>query len=128
MAFVIVAIFAKTYFSQGLFPPINATYASTIEAGSSIEVLKWLAIWAIPGAIIQIAGGNHQVGILFATGILVGGTIYGLTVIIATIIRIIVIKKNPKNDDILMILGAGSLVGCALHDFANSMLGAFKSK
>ena len=128
VAFVIVAIFAKTYFSQGLFPPINATYASTIEAGSSIEVLKWLAIWAIPGAVIQIAGGNHQVGILFATGILVGGTIYGLTVIIATIIRIIVIKKNPKNDDILMILGAGSLVGCALHDFANSMLGAFKSK
>ena len=84
-----------------------------------MEVFKWLMIWAIPGAIIQLIGGNHQVGILLATGILVGGTIQGLTVILACLIRFVVVRKNPKNDELLMILGAGSLVGCALHDFAN---------
>lgn len=126
VAMVIVAIFAKSYFEQGMYPPINATYASTIEAGTSMEVFKWLMIWAIPGAIIQLIGGNHQVGILLATGILVGGTIQGLTVILACLIRFVVVRKNPKNDELLMILGAGSLVGCALHDFAKSMLGLFK--
>lgn len=126
VAFIVVAIFAKSYFEQGMYPPINATYASTIEAGTSMEVFKWLLIWAVPGAIIQLIGGNHQVGILLATGILVGGTIQGLTVIFACIIRFVVVRRNAKNDELLMILGAGSLVGCALHDFAGSMLGLLK--
>lgn len=126
VAFVIVAIFAKSYFEQGMYPPIDATYASTIEAGTSMEVFKWLLIWAVPGAVIQLIGGNHQVGILLATGVLVGGTIQGLTVIVACVIRFLVVRKNKKNEEILMILGAGSLVGCALHDFANSMLGLVK--
>ena len=74
VAFVMVAIFAKGYFNQGMFAPINFVYQSTIEAGSTVEVMKWLAIWAIPGALIQLLGGNHQAGILFATGFLVGWT------------------------------------------------------
>ena len=45
---------------RGMFAPINFVYQSTIEAGSTIEVMKWLAIWAVPGALIQLIGGNHQ--------------------------------------------------------------------
>ena len=64
VAFVMVAIFAKSYFSQGMFAPINFVYQSTIEAGSTIEVMKWLAIWAVPGALIQLIGrespGGHS--------------------------------------------------------------------
>ena len=126
VAFIMVAIFAKTYFDQGQFAPINAVYQSTIEAGSSLEVMKWLAIWAIPGAVIQLVGGEHQCGILFATGLLIGWTDAGITLILAIIIRIIVVRKNPENDNILAILGAGCMVGCALHDFLNSILSLFK--
>jgi len=128
IAFIMVAIFAKSYFSQGMFAPIDSVYQSTIAAGSTPEVLKWLAIWAIPGAIIQIVGGQHQMGILFATGLLIGWTDAGITLIIAIIIRIIVVKKNPENDKILAILGAGSMVGCALHDFFYSIVAVAKAK
>lgn len=128
VAFVMVAIFAKNYFDQGMFAPINSVYQSTIEAGSTLEVMKWLAIWAIPGAIIQLIGGEHQVGILFATGLLIGWTEAGITLILAIIIRIIVVKKNPENDNILAILGAGAMVGCALHDFFTSVVGLAKTK
>jgi len=111
-----------------MFAPIDSVYQSTIAAGSTPEVLKWLAIWAIPGAIIQIVGGQHQMGILFATGLLIGWTDAGITLIIAIIIRIIVVKKNPENDKILAILGAGSMVGCALHDFFYSIVAVAKAK
>lgn len=128
VAFVMVAIFAKNYFEQGMFAPINSVYASTIAAGSTLEVMKWLAIWAVPGAIIQLIGGEHQVGILFATGILIGWTEAGITLILAIIIRIIVVKKNPENDNMLAILGAGAMVGCALHDFFTSVVGLVKGE
>ncbi|MDE8682678.1 hypothetical protein PZH33_22290, partial [Blautia schinkii] len=65
VAFILVAIMAKQYFSQGLFAPVDATFAATIEAGAGVDVAKWLLIWAIPGAIIQFLGGSRQVGILF---------------------------------------------------------------
>ena len=126
VAFIMVAIFAKSYFSQGMFAPIDYVYQSTIEAGSTIEVMKWLAIWAIPGALIQMLGGNHQAGILFATGFLVGWTEAGFVIIIAITIRAVAIHKHPERDSIFAILGAGSLVGCALRDFSTSMLGLFK--
>lgn len=126
VAFIMVAIFAKSYFSQGMFAPINYVYQSTIEAGSTTEVMKWLAIWAVPGAVIQLIGGNHQAGILFATGFLVGWTEAGIVILIAIMIRAIVIHKNPERDSIFAILGAGALVGSALRDFSTSMLGLFK--
>ena len=75
VAFVMVALMAKTYFSQDLFVPTARTYIATIEAGANFEIAKWLVIWAIPGAIIQILGGHRQLGILFATGLLIGNTL-----------------------------------------------------
>ena len=65
-------------------------------------------------------------GILFATGFLVGWTEAGVVILIAILIRTLVIRKHPERDSIFAILGAGSLVGCALRDFSTSMLGLFK--
>ena len=96
VAFILVAIMAKQYFNQGMFAPVDATFAATIEAGAGGDVAKWLLIWAIPGAIIQFLGGSRQVGILFATGLLVGSTINGLTILIALLIRYILVKKNKE--------------------------------
>ena len=128
VAFILVAIMAKQYFNQGMFAPVDATFAATIEAGAGGDVAKWLLIWAIPGAIIQFLGGSRQVGILFATGLLVGSTINGLTILIALLIRYILVKKNKENEQTLNILGAGSLAGAALYSFFTATLSLGKKK
>ena len=58
VAFVMVLLLANTYFDQGLFVPTTKTFIATIDAGANIEVAKWLLIWAIPGAVLQILGGH----------------------------------------------------------------------
>ena len=127
-AFVLVAIMAGKYFDQGLFAPVDATFAATIEAGAGAGVAKWLVIWAIPGAIIQLLGGSRQVGILFATGLLVGSTINGLTILIALVLRYVLVKRNKENEQTLNILGAGSLAGAALYSFFTATLSLGKKK
>ena len=128
VAFVLVAIMASKYFDQGLFAPVDATFAATIEAGAGAGVAKWLIIWAIPGAIIQLLGGSRQIGILFATGLLVGSTINGLTILIALLIRYVLVRRNKENEQTLNILGAGSLAGAALYSFFTATLSLGKKK
>ncbi len=128
VAFVLVAIMAGKYFDQGLFAPVDATFAATIEAGAGAGVAKWLVIWAITGAIIQLLGGSRQVGILFATGLLVGSTINGLTILIALVLRYVLVKRNKENEQTLNILGAGSLAGAALYSFFTATLSLGKKK
>ena len=128
VAFVLVAIMAGKYFDQGLFAPVDATFAATIEAGAGAGVAKWLVIWAIPVAIIQLLGGSRQVGILFATGLLVGSTINGLTILIALVLRYVLVKRNKENEQTLNILGAGSLAGAALYSFFTATLSLGKKK
>ena len=130
VAFVVVLAMFNTYFEQDMFAPVSRTFVTTIDAGSSPEIAKWLLIFAIPGAIIQFIGGpKKQLGVLFATGLLVGTTITGITVIVALIFRIIVVKmKGEEGQSILYILGAGSIAGSALYSFFTSTLQLGKAK
>lgn len=122
IAFIMVAILANTYFNQGLFAPVSNTFAVTIDAGASAEVARALLIWAVPGALIQLVGGHRQLGILFATGLLVGSTVNGVTIIVALIIRYVCVKVNKENESVLNILGAGALAGAALYSFFTATL------
>lgn len=126
VAFVMALLFANKYFDQGMFVAVSNTNKSTIEAGTSMEVAKWLLIWAVPGAVIQWLGGHKQIGILFATGLLVGSTINGITILVALLIRYIAVKRNPENEATLTILGAGALAGSALYSFFTATLGLVK--
>lgn len=128
IAFAMVAFLANTYFSQGMFAPVSKTFATTIDAGTSAEVAKWLAIWSIPGAIIQFIGGKRQIGILFATGLLVGSIMNGLTIIVGLAIRLIAVRRNKENEQVLNILGAGALAGAAVYSFFTATLGLAKRK
>lgn len=128
IAFLMMLFFANNYYGQEMFAPVSKTYASTIAAGTTPEIAKWLIIWAIPGAIIQAAFGSSQVGILFATGILVGNTLNGVTILVALLIRYIAEKRNKENNQILTILGAGALAGSALYSFFTATLGLAKKK
>ena len=130
VAVIVVAIMAKTYFAQGLFAPAANSFVVTIEAGTNAEIAKALLIWAIPGAILQFLGGERQLGILFATGLLVGSTINGLTILVALIIRLVYVRGTKKTDraETLTILGAGSLAGAALYSFFSATLALGKKK
>lgn len=128
VAAIVVALMANKYFDQGLFAPAANSFVVTIEAGTNAEVAKALLIWAIPGAILQFIGGERQLGILFATGLLVGSTINGLTILVALIIRLVYVKKNAERAETLTILGAGSLAGAALYSFFTATLALGKKK
>lgn len=121
---LITVIFAyKYYFAQNLVPPIDKVYVSTIKAGASPEVAKQLLMWAIPGAIVQFIGGpSRQLGVLFATGLLILTPNACWAVLSGIAIRLIVLKVKGKEAEAPMsILAAGFIAGDALYSFFNSV-------
>lgn len=128
-AIVFLLIFHKAYFRADLFPPVDRVFVKTIEAGTSPEVLKWLAIWAIPGALIQLIGGpKRQMGILFATGLLINYPIAGLTAAVALIIRFILMKiYGEKIRGTMYVLAGGFIAGSALVSFGTGTIKALKT-
>jgi uncharacterized oligopeptide transporter (OPT) family protein len=124
VAIIIVAAVHKFYFAQDLFPPVDRVYVATIEAGASMAVAKSLLIWAIPGAIVQFLGGpSRQLGVLFATGLLINYPIAGITVIVGLTIRYVIIKKyKEEGQSALYVLGAGAIAGAAIYSFFTSTL------
>ncbi len=124
VAIVMVGIVHQFYFAQDLVPPVDRVYVATIEAGANPAVAKYLLLWAIPGAIIQFIGGpSKQLGVLFATGLLIKSPIAGITVLVGLLIRYLVIKVRGKEaQGMLYILGAGSIAGAAIFSFFKSTL------
>jgi len=83
VAGVVVLLSYRFYFANNLVAPIDRAYVASIKAGASMEVARDLAIWAIPGALLQLAGGpKRQMGILFGTGLLLGGPLAGWAVLV----------------------------------------------
>lgn len=128
VALLTVIFTYKGYFAQNLVPPIDKVYVSTITAGASSEVAKHLLMWAIPGAIIQLIGGpGRQLGVLFATGLLILTPNACWAVLGGILIRIIVLKVKGKEAETPMsILAAGFIAGDALYSFFNSIFGSLK--
>jgi len=128
-AIVFLLIFHKAYFRADLFPPVDRVFVKTIAAGTSPEVLKWLAIWAIPGALIQLIGGpKRQMGVLFATGLLINYPIAGVTAAVALIIRFILMKiYGEKIRGTMYILAGGFIAGSALVSFGTGTIKALKT-
>ncbi|USG68533.1 OPT/YSL family transporter [Brevibacillus ruminantium] len=124
VALITVMFTYKGFFAEGLVPPVDAVYVKTIEAGASPEVAKQLFLWAIPGAILQLVGGpSRQLGVLFATGLLILNPGAGWAVMAGILIRMIVLKLKGKEAETSMsILAAGFIAGDAIYSFFNSML------
>jgi uncharacterized oligopeptide transporter (OPT) family protein len=123
VALLTVLVTYKGYFAQNLVPPIDAVYVSTIKAGTSADVAKQLLLWAIPGAILQLIGGpSRQLGVLFATGLLILTPYAGFAVLTGIAIRLIWVKAKGKEAEAPMsILAAGFIAGDALFSFFNSV-------
>lgn len=124
VAIVIVGLVYKVYFVQDLFPPVDRVYVATIKAGTDMQVARYLIMWAIPGAIIQFLGGPaRQLGILFATGLLINYPIAGITVLVGIAIRLITVKRfGEEGQRQLYVLGAGFIAGASLYSFFTSTL------
>lgn len=123
VAFVVVMIAHDSYFSQDLFAPVNKVYAATIESGISGEVGLLLLLWAVPGALVQLIGGpKRQIGIMFATGLLILNPLAGWAVIAGITLRFIILRvRGEQAQNSMYTLAAGFIAGDALYSFFSSL-------
>jgi uncharacterized oligopeptide transporter (OPT) family protein len=123
VAGIVVVLFHQHFFSQNLLPPVDRVYAASIKAGSSPEIARNLALWAIPGALLQLIGGaKRQLGILLATGMLIASPLAGWAVLIGLAIRFIVLRTTGTRHVAAMSAFAGGVIaGDALFNFFGSV-------
>lgn len=124
VAGIVVVLFHKGFFERGMLPPVDRVYAASIKAGTSMEVARALALWAIPGAILQwIGGSKRQLGILLSTGLLLASPLAGFAVLIGLAIRFTLLRLRGDKDIAEMSAFAGGVIaGDALFSFTRSML------
>jgi uncharacterized oligopeptide transporter (OPT) family protein len=120
---VIVALAWRNYFSQDLIPPVDLVFADTINAGSAegMSAVGLLLLWAVPGALLQWLGGpSRQMGILFATGLLITFPQAGWAVLVGILIRLIVLRSYGERAETPMtIAAAGIIAGDAIYGFSS---------
>lgn len=128
VAIVVVLISYRMFFDNGQTAPIDAAYVAAIKAGPSMETARHLALWAIPGALVQIIGGSRrQLGILLATGLLITTPMAGWMVAAGIATRVLAPRlfgTDVKGD--LEVFAGGAIAGDALYSFGNGVFKAAK--
>jgi uncharacterized oligopeptide transporter (OPT) family protein len=126
VAIAVVLASYHIFFANKQTAPINAAYVEAIKAGISMETAKSLALWAIPGALLQILGGHRQqLGELFATGLLISFPAAGWMVAAGIACRLLVLRlTGPGVRDRMEVFAGGVIAGDALYSFFS---GAFKA-
>lgn len=119
IAGAVVLIAYPSYFANNLVAPADRVFAATIKAGASMDVAKQLLIWAVPGAILQFIGGpKRQIGVLFATGLLLLVPFAGWAVITGVIARLIWTRLGGiRQRSTMEVFAAGVIAGDALFSF-----------
>ena len=119
IAGAVVLVAYPGLFAQNLVAPVDRVYVATIKAGASAQVAWSLAMWAIPGAVIQLLGGpRRQLGILLATGLLIPFPLAGWAVLIGIACR--VAWQRLARAEGMEVFGAGVIAGDALFAFFTS--------
>lgn len=124
---IVVAVSWRSYFSQDLIPPVDLVFADTIEAASvgGLGAVGLLLLWAVPGALVQWIGGpSRQLGILFATGLLITFPAAGWAVLAGILIRLVIQRAFGESAETPMtIAAAGIIAGDALYGFSSIFRG-----
>lgn len=130
VAIPVVYLNHTMYFSQGLLPPVAKVYATTIQAGIADGVAEKLALWAIPGAIIQwIGGARRQLGVMLSTGLLITNGLAGWAVIVGIALRLIALRAWGEPVRAKMeVFAAGTIAGDALYSFFSSLSKAYVAR
>jgi uncharacterized oligopeptide transporter (OPT) family protein len=113
-----------SYFERDLFPPWDRVAAATISAGASPELARALFLWAIPGALLQALGGpSRQLGVLFATGLLIYFPAAGWTAMASLAIRFLLTRRyGASAESPMYVLAGGFIAGSALTSFGAATL------
>jgi uncharacterized oligopeptide transporter (OPT) family protein len=124
IAVVFVSMVFDRYFMRNLLPPADRVYAATIAAGASRDVLRRLLLWAVPGALLQAAGGHsRQIGVLFATGLLIYNPAAGWAALAALVIRRIAERRyGTEVQGPMYVVAGGFLAGSAIVSFSAATL------
>jgi uncharacterized oligopeptide transporter (OPT) family protein len=127
VAGVFVLLAYRSYFTADLFPPVDRVFAATIAAGTSPELARALALWAVPGALIQAVGGSsRQMGILLATGLLILNPVAGWTAAASLVVRGLLVRRWRERAESPMYVAAGGFIaGSALVGFG---VGAWRAR
>ncbi|WNJ91434.1 OPT/YSL family transporter [Bosea sp. 685] len=128
IAGIVVLVSYQSYFAQNLVAPVDKVYAATIKAGVAPGVAWSLFMWAIPGAILQFIGGpKRQIGVLFATGLLINFPMAGWAVLFGIVCRLIWEKlRGTSGEGDMEVFAAGVIAGDAIFSFFDSVLKGFK--
>lgn len=130
IAGIVVAASYQGYFNGNKVAPVDRVYVAAIKAGASWEVARQLALWAIPGAIVQFLGGpRRQLGVLFATGLLIFNINAGWAVLVGVALRWLWTQwtKGERRSE-MEVFAAGVIAGDALYSFYDTTMKAYGPK
>ncbi|MEX3978285.1 OPT/YSL family transporter [Paraburkholderia sp. EG287A] len=123
VAIPVVLLAHHAFFSNNQIPPVAKVYVSTIQAGVAPGILHSLLMWAVLGAVLQFAGGpKRQLGVLFATGLLIASPLAGWAVLAGIAIRLVIGRRNPAARNGMEVFAAGVIAADALYSFIGSVI------
>jgi len=115
-----VAVAAGVLIDGDIIPPMSFFYASTVYMTAEPALLRELALWAIPGVLLQlIFGAKASVGLMLAAGLLINNGLYGFVLLISIGVRLIIGTKH------MAIRGPGLIAGDGLFGFGANLFRAF---
>ncbi|RXT55371.1 hypothetical protein B6S44_09645 [Bosea sp. Tri-44] len=128
IAGAVVLVSYQSFFDRNLVAPVDKVYAATIKAGVAPGVAWQLFLWAIPGAILQFVGGpKRQIGVLFATGLLINFPMAGWAVLAGILCRLIWEKlRGSSGEGDMEVFAAGIIAGDAIFSFFDSVSKNFR--
>jgi uncharacterized oligopeptide transporter (OPT) family protein len=123
VAIVVVGLTWQGYFAQNLIPPVDRVYAATIKAGIAGPAAMSMLLWAIPGALLQLLGGQRrQLGVLFATGLLIAAPLAGWAVLVGVLCRQLwLATSGAEGRTVMEVFAGGVIAGDALFSFFSSV-------
>ena len=124
VAGIVVLFSYPSYFAANLVAPVAKVYVTTIQAGATQGVAWQLLLWAIPGAMLQLVGGpRRQLGVLFATGMLILFPMAGWAVLVGVAIRLIYGRvRGQRAQSEMDVFAGGVIAGDALTGFFNGIV------
>lgn len=123
IAIPVVLLAYRGLFAEGLIPPVARVYVSAIQAGVAPGILHALLVWAVAGAALQWAGGpKRQLGVLFATGLLIANPFAGWALMAGIGMRLVIGRLRPGAKRHMEVFAAGVIAADALTGFCGSLI------
>jgi len=117
---IVMAVTFGMMLARGdVIPPMSIFYADTVAKAVDPALIRQLALWAVPGAVLQAAFGNKSIGLMLATGLLINNPVFGIAVLAAIAVRLKIGTKYME------VRGPGLIAGDGLFGFGANILLTF---